>query len=108
MLFYQNYICFIFEINCYETFVNFACERCCYTSKSYIVIKDSSSYLKCLKCVYTNKLYINMSLISLNYIRENLFFKMIKNKIMLAIVITQLLRNKKMLKKINIKIKRKT
>jgi len=44
----------------------------------------------------------------LNYTRENLFFKVTKNEIMLIIVIMRLLRNKKMLKKIDAKTKRKT
>jgi len=43
----------------------------------------------------------------LNCIREDLFSKIIKNKIVLIIVITQLLCNKKMLKEINTKIKQK-
>ncbi len=58
---YQNRIRFAFEIDCYEIFVNFACERCCYISKSCIVMKDSLSYLKCSKCVCANKSYVNMS-----------------------------------------------
>ena len=61
MSFYQNRIRFAFKIDRYETFVNFAYERCCYTSKPCIIIKDSSFYLKCSKCVCANKLYINMS-----------------------------------------------
>ncbi len=43
----------------------------------------------------------------MNCIREDLFSKIIKNKIVLIIVITQLLCNKKMLKEINTKIKQK-
>ncbi len=108
MLFYQNCICFVFEIDRYETFVNFVCKRCYCNSKSYIAIKDSLFYLKCLKCVYANKLYVNMLWVFLNYIRKDLFFKVIKNEIVLTIIIMRLLRNKKMLKKINAKIKRKT
>ncbi len=108
MSFYQNCICLVFEINYYETFVNFVCERCCYISKPCIAIKDSSSHLKYLKCVCAKKSYINMSWTFLNYIRENLFFKVAKNETMLIIVITRLLRNKKMLKKVNAKTKQKT
>jgi len=105
---HQNRICLAFKIDCYEVLVNFACKRCCYTSKPCIVMKDSSSCLKCLKCVCANKSCINMSWIFLNCIREDLFSKVIKNKIVLTIVITQLLRNKKMLKKVDAKTKRKT
>jgi len=108
MSFYQNCICLAFKIDCYETFVNFACKRCCCISKPYIVIKDLLFYLKCLKCVCANKLCVNMSWASLNYTRENLFFKVIKNEIVLIIVIMRLLRNKKMLKKVDAKAKRKT
>jgi len=61
MSFYQNRICLASKIDCYKTFVNFACKRCCYTSKPYIVIKDLSFRLKCSKCVRANKSYINMS-----------------------------------------------
>jgi len=49
-----------------------------------------------------------MSWISLNRIRKDLFSKIVKNEAVLTIVITRLLRNKKMLKKINAKAKRKT
>ena len=45
---------------------------------------------------------------SLNCTRENLFSKVIKDEIVLTIIITQLLRNKKMLKKVDTKMKRKT
>ncbi len=61
MSFYQNRIRLAFEIDRYETFINFAYKRCYYISKSCIIMKDSSSYLKCLKCVCANKSYINMS-----------------------------------------------
>jgi len=43
----------------------------------------------------------------LNYIRENLFSKIAKNKTVLTIVIIQLFCNKKMLKEINTKTKQK-
>jgi len=49
-----------------------------------------------------------MSWASLNHTREDLFSKVAKNEIVLTIVITQLLRNKKMLKKVDAKAKRKT
>jgi hypothetical protein len=49
-----------------------------------------------------------MSWISLNRIREDLSSKVAKNEAVLAIVITRLLRNKKMLKKVDAKAKRKT
>ncbi len=105
---YQNRIRLAFEIDCYETLVDFACERCCYTSKPCIVMKDSSSYLKCSKCVRANKSCVNMSWAFLNRIREDLSSKVTKNEVVLTIVITRLLRNKKMLKKVDAKAKRKT
>ncbi len=108
MSFYQNRICFAFKIDRYETLVNFAYKRCCYISKPCIVIKDLSSYLKCSKCVRANKSCVNMSWVFLNYTREDLFSKVIKDEIVLTIIITRLLRNKKMLKEIDAKTKRKT
>jgi len=49
-----------------------------------------------------------MSWASLNRIRKDLFSKVAKNEVVLTIVITRLLRNKKMLKKVDAKAKRKT
>ena len=49
-----------------------------------------------------------MSWASLNRIREDLSSKIAKNEAVLAIVITRLLRNKKMLKEVDAKAKRKT
>jgi hypothetical protein len=45
---------------------------------------------------------------SLNHNRKDLFVKIAKDEALLLIVITRLLRNKKILKKINAKTKRKT
>ncbi len=105
---HQNRIRLAFEIDRYETLVDFACERCCCTSKPCIVMKDSSSRLKCLKCVRANKSCVNMSWASLDRTREDLSSKVAKNEAVLAIVITRLLRNKKMLKEVDAKAKRKT
>jgi hypothetical protein len=71
-------------------------------------MKDSLSCLKCLKCVRASRACVNMSWASLNRIREDLFSKIAKNEAVLTIVITRLLRNKKMLKKVDAKAKRKT
>jgi len=49
-----------------------------------------------------------MSWISLDRIREDLSSKVAKNEAVLATVITRLLRNKKMLKEVDAKAKRKT
>jgi len=49
-----------------------------------------------------------MSWASLDRTREDLSSKVAKNEVVLAIVITRLLRNKKMLKKVDAKAKRKT
>ncbi len=49
-----------------------------------------------------------MSWASLDRIREDLSSKVAKNEVVLAIVITRLLRNKKMLKEVDAKAKRKT
>jgi len=104
----QSRIRLAFEIDRYDILINFAYERCSCSDKSCIAMKDSLSYLKCSKCVRASKACVNMSWISLNRIRKDLFSKIVKNEAVLTIVITRLLRNKKMLKKINAKAKRKT
>jgi len=104
----QSRICLAFEIDRYDILIDFVCERCSCSNKSCIVMKDSLSRLKCSKCVRANKACVNMSWISLNRIRKNLFSKIAKNEAVLTIVITRLLRNKKMLKKADAKAKRKT
>ncbi len=104
----QSRIRLAFEIDRYDILVDFACERCSCSSKSCIAMKDSSSRLKCSKCVRASKACVNMSWISLNRTREDLSSKVAKDEAVLAIVITQLLRNKKMLKEVDAKAKRKT
>jgi hypothetical protein len=104
----QSRICFAFEIDRYDILINFVCERCSCSDKSCIAMKDSSSRLKCSKCVHANKACVNMSWASLNRIKKDLFLKIAKNEAVLTIVITRLLRNKKMLKKVDAKAKRKT
>ena len=104
----QSRIRLAFEIDRYDILVDFACERCSCSSKPCIAMKDSSSCMKCSKCVRANKACVNMSWISLNRTREDLSSKIAKNEVVLAIVITRLLRNKKMLKEVDAKAKRKT
>jgi hypothetical protein len=104
----QSRIRLAFEIDRYDILVDFAYERCSCSSKPCIAMEDSSSRLKCLECVRANKACVNMSWVSLDRTREDLSSKVAKNEAMLAIVITRLLRNKKMLKKTNAKAKRKT
>ncbi len=71
-------------------------------------MEDSLSCLKCSKCVRANKACVNMLWISLDRTREDLSSKIAKNEVVLTIVITRLLQNKKMLKKVDAKAKRKT
>jgi len=97
-----------FEIDRYDILVDFAYERCSCFDKPCIAMKDSSSRLKCLKCVRASKACVNMSWASLDRIREDLSSKIAKDEAVLAIVITRLLRNKKMLKEVDTKAKRKT
>ncbi len=104
----QSRICLVSEIDRYDILIDFACERCSCSDKFCIAMKDSSSRLKCLECVRASKACINMSWTSLNRIRKDLFSKIAKNEAVLTIVITRLLRNKKMLKKVDAKAKRKT
>ena len=104
----QSCLCIAFEIERYNILVNIACKRCSLFNCFCIIIKDVLFCLKCLKCVCTNKLCVNMSWFSFNYNRKDLFVKIAKDKVLLAIVIIWLLRNKKILKKIDAKAKRKT
>jgi len=104
----QSCIRLAFEINRYDILVNFAYERCSCSDKPCIAMKDSLSRLKCSKCVRASKACVNMSWASLNRIRKDLSLKIAKNEAVLTIVITRLLRNKKMLKKVDAKAKRKT
>jgi len=104
----QSRIRLAFEIDRYDILVDFACERCSCSSKPCIAMEDSSSRLKCSKCVRANKACVNMSWVSLNRTREDLSSKVVEDEAVLAIVITRLLRNKKMLKKVDAKAKRKT
>jgi len=97
-----------FEIERYDTLIDIACERCSLSDRSCIAMKDFSSHLKCSKCVRASKSCVNMSWSSLNHNREDLFVKIAKDEALLTIVITRLLRNKKILKKIDAKAKRKT
>jgi len=71
-------------------------------------MEDSLSRLKCSKCVRASKACVNMSWTSLDRTREDLFSKVAKNEAVLTIVITRLLQNKKMLKEVDAKAKRKT
>jgi hypothetical protein len=104
----QSRIRLAFEIDRYDILIDVAYERCSCSGKFCIAMKDSSSYLKCSKCVRASKACVNMSWTSLNRIRKDLFSKIAKNEAVLIIVITRLLRNKKMLKKVDAKTKRKT
>ena len=104
----QSRIRLAFEIDRYDILVDFAYERCSCSNKPCIAMKDSSSRLKCSKCVRARKACVNMSWASLDRIREDLSSKVAKNEVVLAIVITRLLRNKKMLKEVDAKAKRKT
>ncbi len=71
-------------------------------------MEDFSSRLKCSKCVRASKSCVNMSWSSLDQNREDLFIKIAKDEALLTIVIIRLLRNKKILKEIDAKAKRKT
>jgi len=104
----QSRIRLAFEIERYDILVDFACERCSCFDKPCIAMEDLSSRLKCSKCVRARKACVNMSWASLNRTREDLSSKIAKDEAMLAIVITRLLRNKKMLKEVDAKAKRKT
>ena len=97
-----------FEIERYDTLINIVCERCSLSDYFCIVMKDFLSRLKCSKCVRASKSCVNMSWSSLDHNREDLFAKIAEDEALLAIVIIRLLRNKKIMKKIDAKTKRKT
>jgi len=97
-----------FEIERYDTLINIACERCSLSDHFCIVMKDFSSRLKCSKCVRAIKSCVNMSWSFFDHNRKDFSVKIAKDEALLTIVITRLLRNKKILKKINAKAKRKT
>jgi len=97
-----------FEIERYDTLIDIACERCSLSDHFCIAMKDFSSRLKCSKCVRASKSCVNMSWSFLNHNREDLSVKIAEDEALLAIVITRLLRNKKIMKKIDAKAKRKT
>jgi len=96
------------EIDRYGALVDFACERCCCSGKPCIAMEDSSSRMKCSECVRAGKPCVNMSWVSLDRTREDLSSKVAEDEAVLATVITRLLRNKKMLKEVDAKAKRKT
>ena len=104
----QSRLCVAFEIERYDTLIDIACERCSLFGHSCIAMEDFSSRLKCSKCVRASKSCVNMSWSSLDQNREDLFIKIAKDEALLTIVIIRLLRNKKILKEIDAKAKRKT
>jgi hypothetical protein len=97
-----------FEIERYDTLIDIACERCSLSDYFCIAMKDFLSRLKCSKCVRASKSCVNMSWSFLDHNREDLFVKIAEDEALLAIVITRLLRNKKIMKKVDAKTKRKT
>jgi len=97
-----------FEIERYDILIDIVCERCSLSDYFCIAMEDFSSRLKCLKCVRASKSCVNMSWSFLNHNRKDLSAKIAKDEAVLTIVIIRLLRNKKVLKKINAKTKRKT
>jgi hypothetical protein len=104
----QNRLRVAFEIERYDTLIDISCERCSLSGRSCIAMEDFSFHLKCSKCVRAGKSCVNMSWSSLDHNREDLSVKIAENEALLTIVITRLLRNKKILKKIDAKTKRKT
>ena len=95
------------EINRYDVSVNFFCDRCSDSDRFCIIIKNSFFRLKCSECVRVKKPCVNMSWSSLNSTREDLSIKIAADEKKLTTMITRLLRNKKILKEIDAKAKRK-
>ena len=105
---HQNRLRLVSKIERHDFLIDFFCDRCYFINRSCIAMTNSSSRLKCSKCVRLRKVCVNMSWSSLNRNRKEYVFKIVENEKLFAIVITRLLRNKKILKKINVKIKLKT
>ena len=105
---HQNRLRLISKIERHDFLVDFSCDRYCLINRSCIAMTNSSSRLKCSKCVRLRRVCVNMSWSSLNRNRKEYAFKIVENENLLAIVITRLLRNKKILKEMNVKIKLKT
>ncbi len=104
----QNRLRLAAEIQRYGTTVDFACDRCSSLKSLCIAMEDSRSRLKCSECVRAGKPCVNMSWQSLDRTREELSSKVAEDEKVLATVITRLLRNKKILKEIDLKARRKT
>ena len=96
------------EIDRYDVSMNFLYDRCSDFDRFCIAMKNSSSRLKCSECVRAKKSCVNMFWSSLNSIRKDFNIKIAVDEKKLTTMITRLLRNKKILKKINAKAKRKT
>ena len=62
---------------------------------------EGSSCLKCAKCTKASKLYVNISQLLLDKTYKEYKKKVEEDETLLATVITQLLRNKKILKQAN-------
>ena len=96
------------EIERHGSLVDLPCDRCCLTNRPCIAMADSSSRLKCSKCVRLGRACVNMSWSSLDRSRKEYASKVAEDEKLLAIVITRLLRNKKILKEVDAKAKLKT
>jgi len=104
----QNRIRLASEIERYGVLLDISCDRCSLTGHSCVAMEDSSSRLKCSECVRAGKPCVNMSWSSLDRTREELSSKVAEDEALLATVINRLLRNKKILKEVDSKAKRKT
>lgn len=69
---------------------------------------ENSSVLKCSECVRRGKPCVNMSWSNLDSSRENIQKKIDDDEVLLAEVMGRLLRNKKLLKSVNEKARKKT
>lgn len=74
------------------------CNRCFFKGHKCYIMLDALKRLKCAKCTKAGKLCVNMSQESLNRTRKEYRKKVKEDKLLLATVVNQLIRNKKILK----------
>lgn len=104
----DNHFRIVAKINRHEVFVDFLCDRCFVFDRFCVAMKNINKSAKCFECVRAKRFCVNMSWQFLNKTREDLFSKIDDNEKFLTTIIVRLLRNKKILKKMNARTKKKT
>ena len=103
----DNYFRVAAEIDRYNILMNFLCDSYFDSDRFCIAMKNSFFRLKYFECVRNKKFCVNMSWTFLNNIRKDFNSKIAADEKKLITIITHLLQNKKILKEVNAKAKRK-